>query len=128
MLNLLYDKFQNVYTYAVSKQINLNYILNSIFILNIIFYKVKYCLILYNRNVARELRDSTPNSYAKKLDSKIDAENYIKNFNFKIVDRVGNTISDVKGVKRKRLEIPHNPICSVAEHLNRVSIICYILY
>lgn len=83
---------------------------------------------MYNRGVARELRDSTSNSYAKRLDSKIDAENYIKDLNYKIVNSAKNTNSDVKGVKRKRLEIPHSPIYSVADHLKRVCIICYILY
>lgn len=78
------------------------------------------------RDVARGLRDGTPNSYAKKFDLQLDAEKYIKDLNFKIVNGTENTnTNNDKGVKRKRFEIP-NSINSVADHLKRVSNDCYI--
>lgn len=71
--------------------------------------------------MARTLRDGTPNSYAKKFPTTSEAENYIKEMNFKIT---GNN-DGVKGVKRKRIEIPsYSPIDSIKEHIKKV-FICF---
>lgn len=70
--------------------------------------------------MARGLRDATPNSYAKKFDTNIEAEKYIKDFKFQIVKNTQNTNDNFKGVKRKRCDDPYYPISSVKDHINKV--------
>jgi len=70
--------------------------------------------------VARELRDATSNSYAKKFDTKRDAEKYIKDFKFQIVQDTPSTNDRFKGVKRKRSENPNYPISTVEDHIKKV--------
>jgi len=70
--------------------------------------------------VARGLRDATPNSYAKKFDIKIEAEKYIKDLKFQIVQKTQNTNDYFKGLKRKRPENLYNPISSVKDHIKKV--------
>lgn len=79
---------------------------------------------LFIRDVARTLRDGTPNSYAKKFPTTSEAENYIKQLNFKIT---GNN-DGVKGVKRKRIEIQScSPIDSIKEHIKKVFFVFIVL-
>ena len=70
--------------------------------------------------MARGLRDATPNSYAKKFDTKINAEKYIKDFKFHIVQNTQSTKDHFQGVKRKRPESPYYPIISVKDHIKKV--------
>ncbi|XP_027845019.2 uncharacterized protein LOC114125523 isoform X2 [Aphis gossypii] len=70
----------------------------------VIFRAKKAGAIAENWETARELRDATPNSYAKKFDTKIEAEKYIKDFKFQIVQNTQSTNDHFKGVKRKRSE------------------------
>jgi len=71
--------------------------------------------------VARGLRDATPNSYAKKFNTKIEAEKYIKDFKFKIVQNTQNPNDHFKGVKRKRPDDnAYHPISSVKDHIKKV--------
>jgi len=69
------------------------------------------------------LRDATPNSYAKKFDTKIEAEKYIKDFKFVIMKNTQSTNDHFKGVKRKRSDNPLYPISSVKDHIKKVFII-----
>lgn len=75
------------------------------------------------RETARGLRDATPNSYAKKFDTKIEAEKYIKDFKFQIVPNTQSTNDHFKGVKRKRSENSNFMISSVTEHLKKVLVL-----
>jgi len=75
---------------------------------------------LIYREIARGLRDATPNSYAKKFDIKIEAEKYIKDLKFQIVQKTQNTNDHFKGVKRKRPENLYNSISSVKDHIKKV--------
>lgn len=80
---------------------------------------------MYNyREVARGLRDATPNSYAKKFDSINEAEKYIKDFNYKIVNKAENTHEfSSQAAKRKRPESPKRSISSLKDHIKKVIVI-----
>lgn len=84
---------------------------------------------MYNyREVARGLRDATPNSYAKKFDSINEAEKYIKDFNYKIVNKAENTHElPNQAVKRKRPESPKRSISSLKDHIKKVIVIFLLL-
>lgn len=97
------------------------YIYKYIIILTCINYN-----IMSSREIARGLRDAASNSYAKKFDTREGAEKYIKDFNFKIVDKVENSNNDTKGAKRKRLESSNDSIGSVEDHIKKVLFICNI--
>jgi len=85
-------------------------------------------VILIYRETARGLRDATPNSYAKKFDTKIEAEKYIKDFKFQIVQNTQSTNDHFKGVKRKRSENSNCMISSVTEHLKKVIVLFILIY
>lgn len=76
--------------------------------------------MVFYREIARGLRDAAPNSYAKKFDTREGAEKYIKDFNFRIVDKAENSNNDTKGVKRKRLESSNNSISLLEDHIKKV--------
>lgn len=86
--------------------------------------------MLIYREVARGLRDATPNSYAKKFERKIEAEKYIKDFKFKIVQNSECTTNDhiLKGVKRKRPDNQNNVISSVKDHIKKVGTYFCVFY
>lgn len=86
----------------------------------VIFRVKKAGAIAENWEIARGLRDATPNSYAKKFDTKIEAEKYIKDFKFQIVQNTQSTNDHFKGVKRKRSENSNCMISSVTEHLKKI--------
>lgn len=50
----------------------------------------------------------------------MDAEKYIKDFNFKIVDKAETINCYSKSLKRKRIENPAGPISSLTEHIKKV--------
>lgn len=76
------------------------------------------------RDIARGLRDGTPNSYAKKFNSISEAEKYIKDFNFKIVDNADKVNeSPSLGTKRKRLEGTNSSVRPVKDNITKVFII-----
>jgi hypothetical protein len=76
------------------------------------------------RDVARGMRDASPNSFAKKFATVTEAKNYIKGFNFKIVQNAKsmNVVSGDKGVKRKKIKEDQNNsvISSVKEFSEKV--------
>ncbi|CAH1736617.1 unnamed protein product [Aphis gossypii] len=86
----------------------------------VIFRAKKAGAIAENWETARELRDATPNSYAKKFDTKIEAEKYIKDFKFQIVQNTQSTNDHFKGVKRKRSENSNCMVSSVTEHFKKI--------
>ncbi|XP_060863606.1 uncharacterized protein LOC132940171 isoform X1 [Metopolophium dirhodum] len=86
----------------------------------VIFKTSKAAAIAKNWEEARGLRDATPNSYAKKFDTKIEAEKYIKNFKFVCVENTQSTNDHFKGVKRKRSDNPLYPISSVKDHIKKI--------
>lgn len=57
------------------------------------------------------MRDASPNSYAKKFATKTEAEKYIKDFNFKIVQN-SKSPKGGKGEKRKLFKHPNSSITS----------------
>lgn len=73
------------------------------------------------RDIARGLRDATPNSYAKKFNSINEAEKYIKDFNYKIVNKTENTYEfSSQAAKRKRSESPKSSISLLKDHIKKV--------
>jgi len=66
------------------------------------------------------LRDANLNSYAKKFDTKIEAEKYIRDLKLMYVENTQSTNDHFKGVKRKRSDNPLYPISSVKEHIKKV--------
>ncbi|KAL4098595.1 hypothetical protein QTP88_023168 [Uroleucon formosanum] len=86
----------------------------------VIFRTSKAGAIAENWESARGLRDATPNSYAKKFDTKIEAEKYIKDFKFQIVKNSQSINDNFKGVKRKRSENPFYPMSSVKDHIKKI--------
>lgn len=85
--------------------------------------------IMYNyREVARGLRDATPNSYAKKFDSINEAEKYIKDFKYKIVNKEDNAHEfSSQAAKRKRPESPKRSVSSLKDHIKKV-IVTFLLF
>uniref|UniRef100_A0A2H8TCJ3 Ribonuclease H1 n=1 Tax=Melanaphis sacchari TaxID=742174 RepID=A0A2H8TCJ3_9HEMI len=86
----------------------------------VIFKSKKAGAIAANWEAARGLRDATPNSFAKKFDTKIEAEKYIKDFKFQIVQNTPSTNDYSKGVKRKRSENSNFPISLVKDHIKKI--------
>ncbi|XP_026807914.1 uncharacterized protein LOC113550356 [Rhopalosiphum maidis] len=86
----------------------------------VIFKTKKTGAIAENWEMARGLRDATPNSYAKKFDTKIEAEKYIKDFKFQIVQNAQSTNDHFKGIKRKRSENSNFTISSVKDHIKKI--------
>ncbi|VVC25356.1 Ribonuclease H-like domain,Ribonuclease H domain,Ribonuclease H1, eukaryote,Ribonuclease H1, N- [Cinara cedri] len=81
----------------------------------VIFKTKKVGSIADNWDTARTLKDGIPNSYAKKFLTKSEAENYIKELSFKVLED-----NDRKGIKRKQIEIPLSPIVSlINEHITK---------
>jgi len=66
------------------------------------------------------LRDANLNSYAKKFDTKIEAEKYIRDLKLVYVENTKSTNDHFKGVKRKRSDNPLYPISSVKDHIKKV--------
>lgn len=78
-------------------------------------------IMLNYRDKARGMRDASTNSYAKKFLTKLEAEKYITDFNFKIVDKVESTKSNLISVKRKRSISPENHFNSLKDHIKKVT-------
>ncbi|XP_008189552.2 uncharacterized protein LOC100570279 [Acyrthosiphon pisum] len=93
----------------------------------VIFRTSKAGAIAKNWEEARGLRDATPNSYAKKFDTKIEAEKYIKDFKYVCIENTQSTnhrssLDHFKGAKRKRSDNPLYPISSVKDHIKKIKI------
>lgn len=89
-------------------------------------------ITLNSRHTASMLREITPNTYAKKFDSSIEAQQYIDELNFKRINIVGNAEDDedkndqdknekTPGVKRKLSDTIDDSVrLVIKEHIKKV--------